>query len=294
MAQDLNPNTDGASPAVQVQLGGADLERLVLVGGDLEYLIDISGIGRLPTHTEVRLCASVLRRLLVDNELGQLWRRIGLKSTPLVVEVTEIDSALAAWPHKWIRYAWAGGGVSVGAQHAGLVLAIIPRAEWMPLGSAENFFKANPLPAQGRILNLTLSDWLRSTSVAIQTNEIGLVKVSRQSVIKYIANRKGGVHFDPSRDLTIAKIKRRQLEIESHLLDHGLLRVGHLSGPEFEIASMVQAIGTSAWAAEIVRLAHEAAPSDFQGDPNELKFWTGDKEADGTGWATSRFEPSGA
>jgi hypothetical protein len=55
---------------------------------------------------------------------------------------------------------------------------------------------------------------------------------------------------------------------------------------------MVQAIASSDWATEIVRVALESAPEDFRGDPNELKFWTGMKEADGTGWATSRFQPA--
>jgi hypothetical protein len=55
---------------------------------------------------------------------------------------------------------------------------------------------------------------------------------------------------------------------------------------------MVQAITSSDWAAEIVRVAKESAPEYFHGDPSELKFWTGTKEADGTGWATSRFQPT--
>jgi len=138
---------------------------------------------------------------------------------------------------------------------------------------------------------MTIDDWQRSTSVAIQTNEIGLVRISRAAVLTYVVNRKGSVHFDPRRNLTIKKKSRKRREIESHLLDHGLLRVGHLSGPEFEVASMVQAIASADWAAEIVRVAEASAPEDFHGDSNELKFWTGMKEADGTGWATSRFQP---
>jgi hypothetical protein len=276
---------------IQFELAGSDLERLVVVGSDLEYLIGLPR-DRLLTHTEVRLCASVLRRLLIDKQLKQLWSTIGASPvTPLTVEATEIDTALNAWPAQWIRYAWAGGASSTGAHHTGVILAMVPKEEHEGYGSPEAFLKAHPLPFTGETRRMTIEDWQRSTSVAIQTNEIGLVRISRAAVLTYVVNRKGGVHFDPRRNLTIRKKSRKRREIESHLLDHGLLRVGHLSGPEFEVASMVQAIASADWAAEIVRVAEASAPEDFHGDPNELKFWTGMKEADGTGWATSRFQP---
>jgi len=49
---------------------------------------------------------------------------------------------------------------------------------------------------------------------------------------------------------------------------------------------MAHAVAGTDWAGEIIRIAQEAAPSDFHGDPKHLKVWTGIKEADGTGWAT--------
>jgi hypothetical protein len=114
----------------------------------------------------------------------------------------------------------------------------------------------------------------------------------RRPALKYIANRKGGVHFDPKRDLTLKNVKKHRAEVEHHLLDHGLLRVGHLSGPEYEVVSMAQAVASSDWAQQFIEVARSAAPEEFGGDPHELKFWTGLEEADGTGWATSRFEPN--
>jgi hypothetical protein len=76
-------------------------------------------------------------------------------------------------------------------------------------------------------------------------------------------------------------------------LDHGLLRVGHLSGPEYEVASMVQAVASSQ-RQQPIEIARNAAPKGFFGDPGEPKYWTGLPEADGTGWASSRFEPKAA
>ncbi|MEI6137425.1 MAG: hypothetical protein WCQ48_08475 [Chloroflexota bacterium] len=109
-------------------------------------------------------------------------------------------------------------------------------------------------------------------------------------MLHYIANRKGGVHFDPSRGIPPNSNKRKAAqEVANLLLDHGLLRGGHLSGPEFEVLSMAQALTDTEWCAELIRVAQEIAPAEFGGDPYELKFWTGQKEADGTPWATSRF-----
>ncbi len=128
-----------------------------------------------------------------------------------------------AWPAQWIRYAWAGGASSTGVHHTGVILAVVPRAEHERYGSPEAFFKARPLPVTGETRRMTIDDWQRSTSVAIQTNEIGLVRISRAAVLTYVVNRKGSVHFDPRRNLTIKKKSRKRREIESHLLDHGLL-----------------------------------------------------------------------
>ncbi len=281
----------GETTDVQFHLSGSDLERLVVIGGDLEYLMDLPR-DRLLTHTEVRMSAGILRRLLVDGQLEALWRPIGRAArTQPTIEATEIDSALSKWPTRWIRYAWAGGASTKVAHHTGLILALVPKGEHESYGSVEAFLEANPLPTTGEKRRMTVRAWLDSTSVAIQTNEIGLVTISRRSVLKYIANRKGGIHFDPKRDLTLADKKKRRRDIEHHLLDHGLLRVGHLSGPEYEVASMAQVVALSDWAGQFVESARVAAPEDFYGDPIELKFWTGMQEEDGSGWATSRMRP---
>jgi hypothetical protein len=275
---------------VEINLSGVDVERLVVIGGDLEFLRDLPS-DRLLTHTEVRLAAGILRRLLLDGQLAALWRQIGqvVRVQP-TVEATYIDGALGEWPRRWVKYAWAGGASTGGAHHTGVILAAIPKAEHEKYGSPEALLEAHPLPFTGELRRMWVEDWLSSTSAAIQTNELGLVTVSRGAVLRYMANRKGGIHFDPRRDFSVPPGKKRKAVVEYSLLDHGLLRVGHLSGPEYEIASMAQAVAGSDWAGQFIDAAKRAAPDDFAGDPMELKFWTGLREADGTGWATSRFE----
>lgn len=276
---------------IEFKVEGSDLERLVLVGGDLEYLSDLPR-DRLLTHTEIRPAAGVLRRLLVDNELGRVWRSISQNKARLTLEATCIDEALNAWPEQWIRYAWAGGAnvTAGGAHHTGFVLTSVPKEEPSRYPSMEAFLADNPLPLEGQKRGMRLQDWLNSTSVAILTNEMGLVRISRSSVVRYIANRKGGVHFDPSRELTVGEGKKRRRRVLENLLDHGLLRIGHLSGPEFEVFSMIQVLTSAPRVMEIVCVAQDIAAEDFSGDPLDMKFWTGLREADGTGWATSRFD----
>lgn len=240
------------------------------------------------------MIASVLRRLLIDDQLSLLTgRTLGEAGAALAVNAIEIDSTLSSWPSHWVRHAWAGGGAhSGGAHHKGLILTSIPEAEQEQYGSLEALNDAQSLvtAASGKLMRIDA--WLRSTAVAIGTKEVGLVRISRAEVLKYIANRKGGVHFDPRREMVGLSKKKARREIQNTLLDHGLLRIGHLSGPEFEVVSMAHTLADAEWCSEIVRAARDAAPEDFGGDPSELRFWTGNREADGTGWSTSRFSPA--
>ena len=96
------------------------------------------------------------------------------------------------------------------------------------------------------------------------------------------------VHLDPQRTVDVKSHKKRWT-VEPLLLDHGLLCVGNLSGPEFKVASMAQVVAD--WAAEMIRVREEIAPEDFSGDPKALKSWTGLASDGGDGWAASTEDP---
>lgn len=285
-----------AKPYLEVKLDGRDVERLVVIAGDLEYLQSLP-TDRLLTHTEVRLAAGVLRRLLVDNELGKLWVAIRRKAFEpdtlgnLTVNATDLDGTIAPWPVHWVRHAWAGGGTPGGAaHHTGLVFWVVPKEEWISdFATPEEFIGAIKLPHSFERRPFSLDEWLRSTSIAIQTVEHGLIRISRRSTLKYVANLKGGVHFEPNRPLRLKRGKLERRDIENTLLDHGLLQVGPLTGPEFEVMSMVAAVREANWSRDIMKNGNEAVPEYFRTDPTTLRFWTGAREADGTGWATMNF-----
>jgi len=275
-----------------LELSGADQKRLVLLGDDLDFLAGLPS-DRLLTHSEVRTCATILRRLLLDHGNGQLGivlrQMLPPKGFDPGIEATFIDPVLNRVDPAWVKFAWAGGAPGSAAHHLGMILYRIPEAVWKPHGSLVAFQEAADLPggpSPKRLL--TLKDWLASTSVAIGTEQ-GLVPISRREVLEYIANKGGGVHFDPTRKLepTITATSKRQRkhlkEMKFQLLDYAFIWVGHLSGPEYEIASMAHAIGDSGWAAQISKAARESAPNAFNGDPKELRFW------DGSDWVTQTF-----
>jgi hypothetical protein len=166
---------------ISFQVSGSNLERLVVAGSDLEYLQSLPN-DRLLTHTEIRLAAGVLRRLVIDDELHAAWRIIGAhKVAKLTEDATEIDTALTTWNEAWVQYAWAGGATVSGAHHAGIVFGVVPKEEHEVYGSVDEFFRAHPLSYQAEKRKMIIEDWLQSTSVAIRANEIGLVKISRRS-----------------------------------------------------------------------------------------------------------------
>jgi hypothetical protein len=273
-----------------VQLSASGLERFLLVADDLRYFLDLPK-DRLLTRTEVRLSASVLRRLLIDDggELFKVWKEMALPPpASMTVEAPSIDHAIDAWPAGWVRFAFAGGASLPGAHHTGIILAEVPETEWRPYGSPETFFQQRPLPLSGQVERAELRTWLeKQTSIAVNTAEFGLVRFSRQSVISYAANRRGGVHFDPNRTLDPktkdAKQKRAR---EAQVLDQDLARVGSLWGYEFEIVSYVHALAATRWAREMVRMAQTQSPMDFSSDVNTVRLWTGQLEADGTRWVS--------
>ena len=207
----------------------------------------------------------------------------------LTVEATEIDTNLNSVPEHWVRLAWTGRAKAALAHHDGFV-CWSSRVEYEESGSpdAAAEYLRSKMNVEQRVMSVEV--WLRSTAVAIKTDQ-GLFCISRRRVIQHIANRKGGVHFDPHRNLELRNPRKRRKEADDYLLDHGLLRVGHLSGPEYEVAAMAQTIAATDWAPQLIREGERLAPPDFRGDPRELKFWSGDREADGTGWATVRDGP---
>lgn len=94
-----------------------------------EQLIDIVGVDLLFLREEwdasiddhsLRRSSTVLRRLLVENELQRAWKKAGLPNEPRI-RASTLTPLLTAVPLPRIRFATAGGATFKGVQIRGLM-----------------------------------------------------------------------------------------------------------------------------------------------------------------------------
>ena len=147
----------------------------------------------------VRRASAILRRLLVDGELGGAWRAAGSQKEPQLT-ARSLNRFLTQNASNWIRFASAG------------------KAEYLPLPPPQQRQPGEP-PAPGGGLRLVSAVWCpdelpnQASLIAEETLYLTAfmsapclvvwgVQVSRRALVKYVANKLGGVHFDPTRGTT--------------------------------------------------------------------------------------------
>lgn len=168
------------------------------VAEDLEWLC--SAWGEEVDDASLRRTSPVVRRLLIGEGRGdylKAWCALGFASQPILYAI-DLDNHLNAQGinPQGIAYAQAGGALYHGAVIASLLIANAP-------ATRHDMEARSKTPPQMR--EFKLGQYLQSVSVIVGTlpNEedtVPLVRVTREQVVKYIANKKGGAHFDTSRD----------------------------------------------------------------------------------------------
>ena len=164
----------------------ADLSHLA---GELHQQVD--------DHS-LRRGSAILRRLLVDNDLQKAWKAAGRPRQPLILATT-LEPILAAVPQGKIALAAAGGALYQGMA----LMGMLEVGYVMPVAEMESIRAKGILRQQ-----LPLDRYVGSTTMIVHGTS-----VSRRVLIKYVANKLGGAHFDP----------RRQSDAESkafRLLDY--------------------------------------------------------------------------
>lgn len=171
----------------------------------------------------LRRSSSVLRRLLVENDLQKAWKAAGWAKEPLI-RATSLQPLLKRVPIDKIDFATAGG-----ATHGGLMLSGI------------------------RSLRAILSDHDLSAIRAEEEQTIGLhafvnspcivargLAISRTTVVQYVANKLGGAHFDERRSMA-------DIERGFSILDDlsSTLRLGSKDAVYFELLSIGQRLVAS-------------------------------------------------
>jgi hypothetical protein len=246
----------------RIELTAAEVaEFLRSVRDDIEFLRSINF--RRPSRTEVRVASGILRRLLAD-EMLEGARQLTGREAPIKITATDLAAMLAEIPSRYIHYAYAGGADTEGPQHTGYVLLVVPKEEVEVDGQDAVLSRINKKFAPGQEREFTLSEFCESPSVVS-----GSAAVSRLGVVRYVANKLGGVHWDNSRGAWSDPVGGRH-----RLLDEGHLIVGRLSGALYEVLSIAEAVARSPDIIALSEKIRTVAPEEERA-PNILSFREG-------------------
>ncbi len=167
----------------------------------------------------LRVVSASLRFLLIDENLPKAWSMLG-RGGPIVVE----GSGFKSPPDKDV-VAFCGGAE---------VLPEIPTS--IGWGNAEIVHK---------IFNL--KDFLTSACISVRGTTI-----RRRDVVKYVANTRGGTHYDPRPRKAPFEILR---ELESNGLTGLIVDINGRNLVHHELASVIKAVLDSQQVKELCRSA---------------------------------------
>ena len=204
---------------------------------------------REPSRTDVRVAAVILRRLLHEGILASAWQKLTLKGEPHF-EAIDLAAVLEEVPPRYVNYAYAGGADTAGAQHLGMALLVVPREEAQSEGYEEVAQRVGRLLHPGRKRTFSLKEFCDSPAVIS-----GGVTVSRLGVVRYVANKLGGVHWDAKREVWSDPVGSRH-----RFLDDAHLMVGPLPGPLYEVVSIAHAVADSKDTARLLEEIDRSAP----------------------------------
>jgi len=195
--------------------------------------------------------------------LQTAWVLAGFDREPKF-SVVDLRQIVAELPPHYIHYAYAGGATTQGAHHNGHVLLVVPKAEAEAEGVEAVTRRIQQLIKPSVKRDFPLSEFCESPAVIS-----GAASVSRLGVVRYVANKLGGVHWDNRRGEWSDPVGSRH-----RLLDEGHLVVGRLPAPLYEVISIAQAIALSGDMAEFIARVAQVAPEDERAE-NVLSFREG-------------------
>lgn len=216
-----------------------------------------------PLRSEIRVASSILRRLLHELMLLNAWSLADLPGEPRFKAV-DLGGTLASVDRKYIHFAYAGGASTEGAHHLGHILLVVPKTEVAAEGkeAVQRRVSNSIKPIEQK--DFSLSEFCQSPCVAS-----GSETVSRVAMVRYVANKLGGIHWDNQRGEWSDPVGSRH-----RLLDENHLIVGRLPGPLYEVLSIAQAVATSADTQRLIQIIDEVAPEE-EHSLNVLRFREG-------------------
>ncbi|MEV4320595.1 hypothetical protein AB0J37_00020 [Microbispora rosea] len=196
---------------------------------DLTYLAQ--GCKQPVTEASVKRASAVLRRLVLDqNATLQAGRKmLGLQGQPRI-QAFDLEAELAS-RYRGVDFAFAGG-----AQVGGALMALTIM-RYMPLP-----------PPRFKIREYLLSQYMQATAMVVMGKP-----VSRSHLVRYVANKLGGVHYDPHR--TNSKEDRLFKLLDAH---RERLHVAGVDIVHYEVLAIGQHLLRSPQVAELLPADSEA------------------------------------
>jgi len=201
-----------------------------------------------PSDAEIRRGSAALRRLLVEDYLGEAWRKFGFEKQPRVLG-PDVVALTAKQSHEIRRIAAliAGGATMNGIQAAMIGLARVDNPNTGVSADAEEGFAvetfniardARGQPEDNDLAGLINKEWHLSNYLdapgAVRRGE----EIPRRDIVGYVANVGGGVHLRVTN-----KKKEKVYALVEELINK--VSVDTMDGVFFEILSIGQAIGRS-------------------------------------------------
>jgi hypothetical protein len=206
---------------------------LKVVAEDIEYLRSdwLSEI----TNPALRQGSTTLRRLLVDGDLQTAWKKARLPGEPQMPAFV-IPDVEAVYKKERIVFASAGGAIYRGAQVAGMCMVDYE-------ASNEELKRQQALGIPRQVLGLRR--FTEGPCIRLRRGHI-----NRRQLVKYVANKLGGAHYDERRGSHHEESLYRELDALSE-------RIQCLGKPVlyFELLSIGQALAN---APDLHRLVAEA------------------------------------
>ena len=205
---------------------GHDAELVRSVIEDLNWIR--ADWGHEVDDATLRRGSAVLRRLLIEGDLRRAWRAAGRSREPLIESAT-LDHVLGSKPLEDISFASAGGGHFGMGTSRGLTMLNYAASDEEVEAWLESMSKAPEKMTMG------LSRFVKGVCMVVAGTPI-----TRHQLIKYVANKLGGAHFDSSSNRRKNQKEFREL---SRLLGH--IRISEKEAVYFELLSIGQALVTS-------------------------------------------------
>lgn len=192
-----------------------DLSRDAILFGDLLNLAKLKDL-KNPTEDDVRMHASAVRRLLMD---GELVRAAGRRRLPVLFHPTDSNPLVrAARNHKTSAFSLWGVDV-FGVRFSGVSLNVgstLLSVDFDP----DRLVSLKPDSFLKQVVAMSPPHIRRSTTHPPKVLSPSIL-LTRLDIMQYVANKIGGVHYDPapSGALTEEKIQalgriRRAFELE--------------------------------------------------------------------------------